>query len=159
MTASDPKPELRSARAIIVRDGAIALIERHRAGRHYFVFPGGKLEPGETPTEALVREVEEETGLAVRPMRLVAEVTFPDRVQTFWLAAIEGGVFGAGTGLEMTGGEPPDQGTYRPVWMPLADLEPNAVYPARIADELGIRDDGSWPDDVLRFVDPFAWWG
>jgi mutator protein MutT len=149
---------IESARAIIVRDGAVALIERHRAGRHYFVFPGGKLEPGETPEQALAREVEEETGLLVRATQLVAEVTFPDRIQTFWLAENFGGTFGAGTGPEMTGAMPPDRGTYRAVWLPLPDIARQTVYPARIAAELAARGDGPWQETVVRFDDPFEWW-
>ena len=155
---TEPVHGIRSARAIVVQAGAVALIERHRVGRHYWVFPGGKLEPGETPEEALVREVAEETGLLVRPTRLVAEVTFPDRVQTFWLATVAGGVFGTGTGEEMTGQKPPDRGTYRAVWLPLADLVRLPVHPARIAQELATRGEGSWPAEVLRFDDPYRWW-
>lgn len=34
--------------------------------------PGGAVESGELPTEAVVREVKEETGIAVKPVRLVA---------------------------------------------------------------------------------------
>lgn len=36
--------------------------------------PGGHLEQGETPDAALVREVKEETGLRVRPTKLVPPV-------------------------------------------------------------------------------------
>lgn len=153
-----PRLGVQSARAIIVRDGAVALIERHRAGRHYFVFPGGKLEPDESPEQALAREVEEETGLVVRTTRLVAEVTFPDRLQTFWLTEIRGGTFGAGTGPVMTGRMPPDRGTYRAVWLPLSDIARHAVYPARIAAELEDRGEKPWPATVCRFEDPFMWW-
>jgi mutator protein MutT len=156
--ADRPGSSIQSARAIIVRDGAVALIERHRAGRHYFLFPGGKLEPGETPEQALAREVEEETGLVVRAAQLVAEVTFPDRVQTFWLAEIRGGTFGTGTGPEMTDRMPPDRGTYRAVWLSLPVVMRTTVYPARIAAELAARGDGPWPATVLRFDDPYRWW-
>ena len=158
MSGPNQSGRIRAARAIVVADGAGLLIERRRAGRHYWVFPGGKLEPGETPQEALVREVEEETGLRVRPTWLVAEVAFPDRIQTFWLASITGGDFGTGTGPEMTGGEPASLGTYRPVWRPLAEIDRSAVYPERIAAELVARRDGAWPEEPIRFEDPFVWW-
>ncbi|MDQ3464880.1 MAG: NUDIX domain-containing protein [Actinomycetota bacterium] len=36
--------------------------------------PGGRVEPGETPEQAVIREVAEETGLIVVPERLVGRV-------------------------------------------------------------------------------------
>jgi 8-oxo-dGTP pyrophosphatase MutT (NUDIX family) len=40
--------------------------------------PGGVIEPGEQPTEAGVRELEEETGLVVHQPAKVATVRYPD---------------------------------------------------------------------------------
>lgn len=52
-------------------------------GEGNFVGPGGKLEPGESPAEAAVREVEEESGVRVHPADLEARGTlsyyFPHR--------------------------------------------------------------------------------
>lgn len=56
--------------ALIVRDGRLLL--GRRAGEPYrgwWDIPGGFMEAGETPEEALAREVLEETGLEVRSVR------------------------------------------------------------------------------------------
>jgi 8-oxo-dGTP diphosphatase len=47
---------------IIHRDGQVLVGQRRRADRHAlkWEFPGGKVEPGETPQQALVRELREE---------------------------------------------------------------------------------------------------
>ena len=50
------------------------LISRRASGRIFaglWEFPGGKLAPGETPQQAAVREVQEETGLVVAPVAVV----------------------------------------------------------------------------------------
>ena len=47
-----------------VRDGRLLVVRSHRKAAFYL--PGGKLEPGETPTAALHREVAEELGVGVR---------------------------------------------------------------------------------------------
>lgn len=155
---TEPNGSIRSARAIIVHGGSLALIERRRNGRHFFIFPGGTLEPGETPEQALVREVDEETGLIVVPDRLVAEVAFPDRLQTFWLATIIGGEFGSGVGAEMTGSVPADRGTYLAVWMPLAMLPRTPILPSCLASEVFDRSSTGWPPMPLVFHDPDMWW-
>jgi 8-oxo-dGTP diphosphatase len=54
--------------AIIERDGRILITQRKNIGYHplKWEFPGGKVEPGETPQAALVRELHEELGIAAR---------------------------------------------------------------------------------------------
>lgn len=58
--------------------GRLLLIRRgHPPGRGLWSVPGGRVEPGETDEQALVREIREETGLAVRAGRLVGAVRRP----------------------------------------------------------------------------------
>jgi len=58
--------------------GRLLLIRRgHEPGAGLWSLPGGRVEPGETDAEALVREMEEETGLTVQPGRLIGQVQRP----------------------------------------------------------------------------------
>lgn len=45
-----------------------------QSGAGIWEFPGGKIEPGESPEQALVREIEEELAVHVRVQSLVGEV-------------------------------------------------------------------------------------
>lgn len=60
--------------AVIVRDGLILAAQRgpEMATPGVWEFPGGKVEPGETPAEALRRELREELGCEVGVGDLVA---------------------------------------------------------------------------------------
>lgn len=83
------------AAALIDADGRVLLAQRpegkHLAG--YWEFPGGKVEPGETPVQALQREIFEEVGVRVAaaesliriPWRYAAKRILLDvyRVQAF----------------------------------------------------------------------------
>lgn len=71
-----PKGYRATARAIIIRDGKVLLFERSRrrltgSQHHYYSVPGGGIDPGETPEQAVVRELNEEMLVEVRPLRLL----------------------------------------------------------------------------------------
>ena len=55
------------AAAVVERDGRVMLCQRlpHAHNALKWEFPGGKLEPGESPEAALARELKEELGIAV----------------------------------------------------------------------------------------------
>lgn len=55
------------SRAVVVRDSMILL--SHEVNSGWWLVPGGGEEKGETPEECCVREVEEETGLIVKPLQ------------------------------------------------------------------------------------------
>ncbi|GAB6903676.1 NUDIX domain-containing protein [Kineosporia succinea] len=58
--------KIRRARVVtLAPSGRVAMIERYVRGHRFLSVPGGRLEPGESPEEAAVREVEEELGLRV----------------------------------------------------------------------------------------------
>lgn len=65
------KPEvtvIRIVAAVVVDDHGRLLLVRKR-GTTAFMQPGGKLEPGESPVDALAREVREELGVGITDVR------------------------------------------------------------------------------------------
>lgn len=64
--------ELRvAAYAVVERRGKLLLTHWRRGHLHGWTLPGGGLEPGEDPRDAVVREVFEETGLEARVGKLL----------------------------------------------------------------------------------------
>jgi 8-oxo-dGTP diphosphatase len=66
----------------VVKDdrGRLLLIKRgHAPGAGLWSLPGGRIEPGETDNEALVREMREETGLVIEAGQLIGTVRRPAR--------------------------------------------------------------------------------
>jgi ADP-ribose pyrophosphatase YjhB (NUDIX family) len=64
--------------AVLIHEGRVLLVRRGKEPlRGRWVVPGGTVELGETLEQALVREVEEETGLIAEAVALVAPADLP----------------------------------------------------------------------------------
>ena len=139
---------------ILIEDNKVALIERHRAGLDYFVFPGGGVDEDETPEQGAVREAMEELGVEVAIQRKVAIIHFDQSTQHYFLAEIVSGEFGTGTGEEYTDADPdnPSEGVYIPVWMPIDELSHHKkVYPAEVAKMFLKAHTDGWSKEPLVF--------
>ncbi len=78
MTTAPSKPiKLVVACALIDADNRVLLAQRPEGRKMagLWEFPGGKVEPGEIPEDALIRELKEELGITVPP-RCLAPLTF-----------------------------------------------------------------------------------
>ncbi|GAB3583741.1 NUDIX domain-containing protein [Amycolatopsis endophytica] len=79
------------------QEGRLLLVRRaNDPGRGLWSIPGGRVEPGETDSAALVREMREETGLLVRPEALVGHVVRGRYAIYDYTCTIEGGSLRAG---------------------------------------------------------------
>lgn len=81
-----PRRRLRVAAGLLWRRGRVLLLQRHRAAKLFprqWEFPGGKLEPGETPRRALRRELGEELTIVARIGALAAHYRhrYPNRLE------------------------------------------------------------------------------
>lgn len=133
MTERNDAGEVRAAGAVVVRGSApVEVLVIHRPQYDDWTLPKGKVEAGESDEACAVREVEEETGLAVRLGRELPSVRWQDRngdakVCRYWL-------------VEDVEGDAVAQNEVDTVeWLPLAAATERLSYP---------RD-----ADVLRAVD------
>ena len=83
--------------AAIIRDGDKVFATQRGYGDYKdgWEFPGGKIEPGETPQQALVREIKEEldTDIAVGDCLTTVEYDYPAfhlSMQCFWCKIVDG---------------------------------------------------------------------
>jgi 8-oxo-dGTP diphosphatase len=141
------------AAVLLLQDDQIALIERHRADKLYFTFPGGHVEPGETPEAAAVREADEELGLQVVIKKWLAKMAWQGHWQYYYLVDKVGGKFGTGSGEELVA-PPPEKGTYQPVWMPIASLLDQPVLPSEIATLVIRWSREGWPEQPVVIPGP-----
>ncbi|MEJ5945792.1 NUDIX hydrolase [Pseudokineococcus basanitobsidens] len=143
-TAGRTTVEETSAGGLVVRDGGgvpeVALIARvNRAGRLEWCLPKGHLEGEETPVEAAVREIAEETGIVGDPVRPLGTIDYwftaegrriHKTVHHFLLRATGGRL-----GVE---GDP-DAEAVDAAWVPAPELQGRLAFPneRRIARAAG----------------------
>ena len=142
---------------VLIQDNKVALIERHRAGLDYFVFPGGGVDEGESPEQAAVREALEELGVEVTIRQKVAEIQFGQKSrQIYFLVEQTSGEFGTGIGEEFTDSDPdsPEEGIYIPIWMPIdALLLRQNIYPAEVAKLVVASMEAGWVESGSTFFE------
>ena len=138
---------------VLIKDSKVALIERHRAGLHYFVFPGGGVHEGESSEQAAIRETMEELGLEVAIKHKVAEVHLGQKSrQVYFLVEQTGGKFGTGVGDEFTDSDPnnPEEGNYFPIWMPINELSQHEkIFPVDVAKLVLKSQTDGWPKEPV----------
>lgn len=92
----------------VITDSAgrlLMILRGHEPGTGLWSIPGGRIEPGETPEQAVVREVREETGLEVTCGRLLGAVELPGPAGAVFDVADYVAVPAPGTAAGLTAGD------------------------------------------------------
>lgn len=115
----------KAVRTIVIHDDQMLAMKRNKFGQEYYTLLGGKIDLGETPEQAISREINEETQLDLTNPRLVfiEEAGDPFGTQYIYLADLA------------TYGEPQldpksveksidamGQNLYQPLWIKISDL-------------------------------------
>ena len=119
--------------AVVLRDGRVLVIKRHRDGVDYAVLPGGGGEPGESSAEAAVRELYEETTLTAEIDRLLWTGDHGGRPAAYFLMK---GVTGepALSGSEAEANCPAN--SFEPLWATAEDLVSLDLKPEGVRDRV-----------------------
>jgi 8-oxo-dGTP diphosphatase len=108
-------PKQRATLLFVVKDGQVLLIHKKRGlGAGKINAPGGRLDPGETPHECAIREVQEELLVTPTGVRQVGELRF----QFVDGLSIHGYVFRA----DDYEGEPGETDEAIPLWTPIDEI-------------------------------------
>ena len=59
------------ATGVLIENNSLLLVKQKLSNNKNWSLPGGRVEPGETLEQALIREMKEETGLDVEPIRML----------------------------------------------------------------------------------------
>lgn len=126
--------QIKVVAAVIRRENAVFATQRgYGAYKDWWEFPGGKVEPGETPENALVREIREElnTKISVDEFLVTVEYVYPEfhlSMDCFWCHIVEG--------------EPVLLEHEAAKWIPLDDLHQVGWLPADVLVIEKIEQDG-----------------
>ncbi|MFC6333117.1 NUDIX hydrolase [Paenibacillus septentrionalis] len=115
------------SQAVIIKDKKVLMVRQYvQRGDIVWNFPGGGIEENETPEEACIREVKEETGLEVTDLILIH---LQDEKYTYLIKNIKGSVI-----LDTTNRDNEDILEVR--WISLDDSDKFDTYTKPIMDML-----------------------
>jgi 8-oxo-dGTP diphosphatase len=124
---SKPMFVRRRAQALIIEEGRVLLARHFDLTIHeaYWCMPGGGVEAGETPEQAAIRELKEETNLDIRLIRKIGELALPRVTHGYmtgvtFLAEVIGGDMSLGHDPEQVSWE--DKYLQDVQWLPINGL-------------------------------------
>jgi len=118
-------------RAIIIHEDNLLTMYREREGNMFYTFPGGGLEGNESEEDCVVREVYEEFGIVVKPVKKVYTYQNKHNIEYFYLSEWISGEFGSGDGEEFHNNQ--INGLYVPKMIKISDIPDLPLMPPEVA--------------------------
>lgn len=122
------------ARAIIFMGDSIVSMYREFNDRCFYTFPGGGQEGAETMEECVVREVTEEFGITVEPIKEVYVYKNEISEEHFYICKYICGTLFTGKGEEFQADR--NRGVYKPTTIKLSDIPNLPLMPPEVAESL-----------------------
>ena len=123
------------SRAIIINDSKMVSMYREFDDRKFYVFPGGGMEGNETEEECVIREVYEEFGISIKPIKKVYVYETEKSIEYFYLCEWISGKFGTGIGEEFYVNSN-KEGVYIPKLIEINDMPNLPLMPPEVASSL-----------------------
>lgn len=120
------------SRAIIINDSKMVSMYREFDDRKFYVFPGGGMEGNETEEECVIREVYEEFGINIKPIKKVYVYETEKSIEYFYLCEWISGEFGTGVGEEFDVNSN-KEGVYIPKLIKISDIPNVPLMPPEVA--------------------------
>jgi len=116
---------------MILEANTLLLIHRHKDSQDYYVLPGGGIKEGESPEEACLREVREETSLTMAIIQKLTEIDNAGcREHVFCCRRLSGSVQLGGPELNKQSAT----NHYALEWIDREDLKTIRLLPARVKE-------------------------
>ncbi len=75
--------------AVVIRGDVVLMVEHAHPDRSIWTLPGGGVDPAETPGQAVVRELLEETGLIARSVEFLTQELVNGQLDHFFLVRVD----------------------------------------------------------------------
>lgn len=143
----------RAARAIVIKDDHLLVIHRNKFGNEYDILPGGSIFIGETPEQAVLRELQEETGIQTSGHRLVFLEHAGDMYGDQWIFLCD--YVSGEPVLSPTSDEAAinklGKNLYEPLWRPLREMAQLPFRSVELRKRILHGVEFGWPDSPVEF--------
>lgn len=143
----------RAVRAIVIKDNNLLVMKRNKFGHEYYTLVGGRIEAGESPEQALQREVFEETGLSIKVVRQVyiehAELPYGDQI--IFNCDYVSGVPALRPDSEEALISKMGKNLYIPMWLPISELTKVPFKSDQLAAQLLKDLNQGFPNELIEF--------